>query len=98
MMAVAYAPPMPAKILNDTKKGIMVTNPKILGRMRKDAELTPMMSRASICCVTRMVPISDAMFEPTLPARIKHMMEEENSKIIISRVVYPVVKRGIQGL
>lgn len=62
------------------------------------AELTPIISSASICCVTRMVPISEAIFEPTLPARIRHMMAEENSKSIISRVVYPVRKRGIQGL
>ena len=45
-----------------------------------------------------MVPISEAMFEPTLPARIRHMMEEENSSNKISRVVYPTTKRGIHGL
>lgn len=49
--------------------------------------MMPMMSKASICCVTRMVPSSDAMFEPTFPARMRHMMEEENSRSIISRVV-----------
>ena len=65
----------------------MVMRPMILGRMRNDAELTPIISRASICWVTRMVPISEAMFEPTLPARMRHMMEEENSSTMISRVV-----------
>ena len=39
----------------------------ILGRMRYEAEFTPMISRASICSVMRIVPISDAMFDPTLP-------------------------------
>ena len=45
------------------------------------------MSRASICWVTRIVPISEAMLEPTLPARIRHMMLDENSSNMISRVV-----------
>ena len=30
---------------------------------------------------------SEAMFEPTLPARIRHMMLDENSNSMISRVV-----------
>ena len=46
-----------------------------------------MMSRASICCVTRIVPISEAMFDPTFPARIRHIIELENSSSMISRVV-----------
>ena len=54
--------------------------------MRYDAELTPMISRASICSVMRMVPISDAMFEPTLPARISATTVDENSRVIVSRV------------
>jgi nicotinamide phosphoribosyltransferase len=36
-----------------------------------------------------MVPISEAILEPTFPDRIKHMMEEENSSNMISRVVRP---------
>ena len=62
------------------------------------AELTPIISRASICWVTRMVPSSEAMFDPTFPARIRHMMEEENSSSMISRVTYPTVHRGMKGL
>lgn len=46
-----------------------------------------MISKASICWVTRMVPNSEAILEPTLPAKIKHMILEENSSNIISRVV-----------
>ena len=76
----------------------MVIIPSILGKIRKLAELIPIMSKASICWVTLIVPISEAMFEPTLPARIRHMMADENSRSMISRVVYPVTKRGIQGL
>ena len=81
------------EIANLSDGGICVTTsgkiikPKTLGRMRNEAELTPMISSASICCVTRMVPISDAMLLPTLPLRIRHMILLENSRSIISRVV-----------
>lgn len=74
-------------ILNITKTGIKIISPTIFGRIRKLAELTPMISMASICSVTRMVPISEAMLLPTFPARISAMMELENSKRMISRVV-----------
>ena len=81
-----------------TRNGISVIIPRILGIIRKLAELTPIISKASICCVTRIVPISDAMFEPTFPARIRHIIDDENSSSMISLVTYPVTKRGIQGL
>ena len=38
--------------------------------MRYEAELTPMISSASICSVMRMVPISEAMLDPMLRWRI----------------------------
>ena len=56
----------------------------------KLADFTPMISRASICSVTRIVPISDAIFDPTLPARMRHIIVEENSSTRISRVAIPV--------
>ena len=73
-------------MLKTTRKGTIVIMPITLGRIRNEAELTPIISSASICCVTRIVPISDAMFEPTLPARMRHMMLDENSSSMISRV------------
>ena len=84
-------------MLKITNTGMKVIIPTIFGRIRKLAELTPMISIASICSVTRMVPISEAMLLPTLPARISDMMEEENSSRIISRVVYPIVNLGMSG-
>ena len=48
-----------------------------------------MISSASICSVTRIVPISEAIFEPTLPARIRQRIELENSSSTISRVANP---------
>ena len=39
----------------------------------------------------RIVPISDAMFEPTFPAKIKHNIVLENSNSIVSRVTTPTV-------
>ena len=77
---------MPLTVLNTTSRGIIVTMPTTFGRIRYEAELTPIISSASICCDVRIVPISEAMFEPTFPARIRHMMDELNSRSIISRV------------
>ena len=77
--------------------GIIAMRAVTLGIMRKLAEFTPIISNASICCVTRIVPISDVMFEPTLPASIRHIMEDENSSSIISRVAYPTTNLGIQA-
>ena len=87
-----------AKNMERLHDSIETTMATTLGAARKEAELMPMMSRASICCVTRMVPSSEAMLEPTLPARIRHMILDENSSNRISRVVYPDTHRGIHGL
>ena len=73
------------------------TNAAILGNTRKLAEFTPIISRASICSVTRIVPISEAMLLPTFPANIKHNIDEENSSRIISRVVNPMAYFGSNG-
>jgi hypothetical protein len=68
------------------------------GRTKKFNELTPIISNASICSVTRIVPISEAMFEPTFPARIKEIMVGENSNIVLDCVIYPTVYSGNKGL
>ena len=41
MYDVAYAPTIPMAEENTTRKGIIVTMPRILGRMRYSAEFTP---------------------------------------------------------
>ena len=97
-LPMAKAPAVPAAILNITSMGIIVISAEILGSIRKQAEFTPIISNASICCVTRMVPISDVMLEPTFPANIRHIIEDENSRISISRVEYPTTILGIHGL
>ena len=78
---------MPLNVLKITSRGIIVRSPIILGSIRNEAEFTPIISSASICCEVRMVPNSEAIFDPTLPAKIKHMIELENSSNMISRVV-----------
>ena len=55
------------------------------------------MSIASICSVTLIVPISEAMLEPTLPARINARIDDENSSKRISREAYPTVYAGMNG-
>ena len=52
----------------------------ILGSTMKLAEFNPMISRASICSVTLMVPISEAMLLPTFPARISDSAGEFKNK------------------
>ena len=56
-----------------------------------------MISIASICSEIRMVPISEAMFEPTLPAKIRQRIVLENSKSKVSRVNRPVIYVGNNG-
>ena len=83
---MAKAPAVPAAMLKITSMGIMDTSAVILGRIRKLAEFTPIISSASICWVTRIAPISDVMFEPTFPESIRHIMDDENSSKRISLV------------
>ena len=59
----------------------------ILGRTKKFSELTPIISKASICSVTRIVPISEAILDPTFPARIREIIVGENSKIVLDCVM-----------
>ena len=84
--AIIQPPAMPIRMLRIVRNGKKSTVATILGRMRYDAELTPMISSASICSVMRIVPISEAMFDPTLPASMSATTVEENSRIIVSRV------------
>ena len=60
------------------------------GSTRKPAELTPIMSMASICSVIRMLPISDEMFDPIFPARINAIIVEQNSRMRLSLTMYPI--------
>ncbi len=69
------------------KTGKKTTAPTIFGKTRKDKEFTPIISNASICSVTRMVPISEAMLDPIFPASIKEMIVGENSNIVLERVM-----------
>ena len=50
----------------------------ILGPIKYPTELTPITSNASICSVTRIVPSSEAIFEPTLPANIREIIVGQN--------------------
>ena len=79
-------PATPIRIDRTVRNGKKSTAATILGSMRYDAEFTPMISSASICSVMRMVPISEAMFDPTLPERMSATTVEENSRIMVSRV------------
>ena len=96
-MQTQQPPKSDVEIQNITSIGINTRNATIFGNTRKLAEFTPIISSASICSVTRIVPISEAIFEPTLPARIRHRIEFENSSNTMSRVARPTVYAGIRG-
>src|SRR5690554_7633218 len=83
------------QIIRNGKKN---TAAMTLGSTRKEREFTPIISKASICSVTLMVPISEAIFEPTLPAKIKEIIVGENSRIVLERVIQPIVYLGNSGL
>ena len=83
------------RLASEGRSGMLHTIPS--GRHPGSAELMPMISMASICSVTRIVPISEAMLEPTLPARISDIIVQENSSMTISRVASPVAYAGIIG-
>lgn len=57
-----------------------------------------MISSASICSVTRMVPISEAIRDPTFPARIRLMTVGENSRMTLCLTVNPTIDMGMSGL
>jgi hypothetical protein len=76
-------------------KGLKITQAKILGNIRKFGEFTPIMSNASICSETLMVPILEAIYDPTLPARIKLIIVGENSNTKTAFVAYPTNEGGI---
>ena len=74
-------------MLKITKKGIIVIKAIILGRIRYPAELTPMISNAINLLGYTHGSYFGGNIRTYLPDRIKHMMEEENSSNMISRVV-----------
>ena len=68
---------------------------KIFGKIKKFGELTPIISKASICSVTRIVPILEAIYDPTLPAKTTDIIVGANSKIKTTLVAYPMKELGI---
>ncbi len=61
-MLPSQPPNIPVPILIITRKGKKNIAAIIFGRIKKFAELTPIISKASICSVTRILPISEAIF------------------------------------
>ena len=69
-----------------------------LGSTKCEAGFTPITSKASICSVTRILPISAVMREPRLPTSSKLMMVGHNSITMEVRDTKPTVQVGIQLL
>lgn len=70
---------------------------RIFGITRKFAELIPIISIASICSVIRIVPSSEDMLEPILPASMRQTIVEQNSRIRDSLAIYPMYILGSRG-
>ena len=91
-------PKIPIKILSMTRIGKKSIDAIIFGKTKKyDAEFIPIISKASICSDILMLPISDAIFDPTLPAKISAIIVGENSNMSASRVTKPIRYFGING-
>ena len=82
-----HPPRRPKARLNSIRSGLRTVVATILGSTRKPAELTPIISIASICSVILMLPISEAMFDPIFPARIRATIVEQNSRIRLSLTI-----------
>ena len=91
--AVMYPPAIPTIRLRTVRRGKKNMVATSFGSIRKLAEFTPIISRASICSVILMVPSSDEILEPTFPARISAIMVEENSSNNMSLTPTPISAR-----
>ena len=88
--AISTPPPArPIIKLISIRSGLKTVADTILGRMRKLAEFTPIISIASICSVILMLPISEAMLLPILPARMRAIIVEQNSSTRLSLAITP---------
>src|SRR5512133_482942 len=83
-------PAIPIVIDIRVRRGLKNSIATIFGRVRYEAELIPIISRASICSVTLMVPISDAILDPTFPASIRAATDDENSRMMESLQPRPI--------
>ena len=72
--------------------------PQFLGKQDNLSELIPITSKASICSVTRIVPILEVINEPTLPAIIMEVNVGANSKITDCLVAKPTKYFGIKRI
>ena len=75
-----------AKLIRQSS-GLTNVAAMIFGLATKEALLMPIISMASSCWVILMLPISEAMLEPILPARINATIVELNSSIMLSRTI-----------
>ena len=90
-------PKLLRKIEIITSIGIIIRPATILGNARYPLELIPITSNASICSLTRIVPISEAMCDPTLPAKTRQVIVGASSSILESLTIEPITGLAISG-
>ena len=92
-----HPPTSPSPRLISIRSGLSTVALTSFGSTRKPAEFTPIMSMASICSVMRMLPSSEDMFEPIFPARMSATIVEQNSRMRLSRTMYPTYILSMNG-
>ena len=102
MMPVAEPAKRPPKIPNTidkiTNNGMVSKQAAIFGIIKYDLVLMPIISNASICSLTLILPNSLAILLPTTPANTIQTTVGANSNITVSRTICAMVVRGISGL
>src|ERR1035437_1398026 len=78
------APQMPNTIEMITSKGIVISAANTLGITKYDFVLMPIISKASICSLTLMLPNSPAILLPITPANTIQTSVGANSRITVS--------------
>ena len=88
---------MPTAIATIVSSGTIVTPAMKRGTMRYATGSYASVSSASICSVTRIVPISAVIFAPTRPASTSAVSSGPSSSTMLCRVIHPTTENCTPG-
>src|SRR4029079_16357512 len=99
VMVPANLPPqIPSTPAIITSMGITTSAATIFGSTRYVFELMPIISNASICSLTLILPNSREILLPTTPAKTIQTNVGANSRITVSLTTCAITDKGISGL
>src|SRR6516225_1751975 len=87
--AIKYAPDIPAVSKTTTNTGTIASPASTLGTSRYWIGFTAMVSKASICSVTRIVPSSVHIAETARIVTISELNTGDNSRVMVIATVGP---------